>query len=322
MNLIFIHIGTKKIDYLSHSIQQVLFFNKRIRIFLVSNKKTFNRINNKIKKKIIFENIEELKISNNHRNFIKNSLLDKEWYQGFWTYTTERFFYLENLALKYKLKNIIHIENDILLYFDLFKKKKVFEKFNIGILLDSNIKAIPSFLYFKNLKYLSLFVKFIFKSHSMSNMILGKTFGKITQKLNNKNKFIKNDMDLLFEFYSKYKKTKIINILPSSTPYLDKNSQYSKNIDIEKYYKEFEGIFDPANYGLYLDGFDRNKIFKKKFINKDLFISKSAINLKNSMIKFENINNLNMPFLKCKNKHIKLLSLHIHSKQLNKFLSK
>ena len=54
----------------------------------------------------------------------------------------------------------------MLLYFDFLKKKKIFEKINIGMLLDSNIKAIPSFLYFKNVKYLSLFINFLNKSHS------------------------------------------------------------------------------------------------------------------------------------------------------------
>jgi len=94
------------------------------------------------------------------------------------------------------------------------------------------------------------------------------------------------------------------------------------NISIEKLYKEFEGIFDPAGYGLYLDGFDRNKIFKQKSINKNLFISKSAINLKNSFIKFKKIKNYKIPFLNYKNKQVKLLTLHIHSKNLKKFLSK
>ncbi len=322
MNLIFIHIGNKKVEYLNYSIQQALFFNKKIKIFLVCNKNTYNRISNKNKKKIIFENIKELEISNNHKNFVNNNLLDKKWYEGFWTYTTERFFYLESLSKKYNLKNIIHVENDILIYFDLLKKKKIFKRFNIGILLDSNIKAIPSFLYFKDIKYLSLFINFLNLSHSLPNMILGKTLGKITQKLNNTNKYVKNDMDLLFEFYDKYKKSKTLTVLPSATPFLDKNKIYSANINIEKYYREFGGIFDPASYGLYLDGFDRNKIFKKKSINKNLFISKSAINLKNSFIKFKKIKNYNIPFLTYKNKDTKLLTLHIHSKDLKKFLSK
>ena len=129
-------------------------------------------------------------------------------------------------------------------------------------------------------------------------------------------------MDLLFEFYDKYKKSKTLTVLPSATPFLDKNKIYSANINIEKYYREFGGIFDPASYGLYLDGFDRNKIFKKKSINKNLFISKSAINLKNSFIKFKKIKNCNIPFLTYKNKDTKLLTLHIHSKDLKKFLSK
>ena len=145
--------------------------------------------------------------------------------------------------------------------------------------------------------------------------------GKINQKLGKLNNYIKNDMDILFDFLKNIK-FKNFNCSTVCNSFLDKNKKYSKNISIEKLYKEFEGIFDPASYGLYLDGFDRNKIFKQKSINKNLFISKSAINLKNSFIKFKKIKNYKIPFLNYKNKQVKLLTLHIHSKNLKNFLSK
>ena len=113
MNLIFIHLGTKKIDYLSDSIQQALFFNSKIKIFLVSNKNTYDKVNYKIKRKIIFENIKNLKISNNHKNFINNNLLDKSGIKVSGL-TPPKGFLSRKLSKKYKLKNIIHIENDIL----------------------------------------------------------------------------------------------------------------------------------------------------------------------------------------------------------------
>ena len=41
VNLIFIHVGNKNINYLNDSINQAIIFNKNINIYLVSNNKTF-----------------------------------------------------------------------------------------------------------------------------------------------------------------------------------------------------------------------------------------------------------------------------------------
>ena len=322
MNLIFIHIGNKKITYIKDSIRQVLKFNKGLKIILISNKNTFNCLSPKMRKNIIFEDTSKIILKKNHKNFIRNSLLDKDWYDGFWRYTSERFFYLQNIAQKRKLKNIFHIENDLMVYFNIKSKLKIFEKnYNIGLLLDSNIKAIPSLLYFKNIKYINKFVDFFEKNHSLSNKIFGKTLGKFSQRIFNSNFYINNDMDILLKFYNKFKKNKKINILPSATPALKKNKEQTKNINIALHYKKFGGIFDPANFGLYLDGFDRNKIFAKEKVKKEKFISKSAVDVKKYKIKFLRIGNYKIPFLFGNIKPVKLLTLHIHSKRLNRFLS-
>ncbi len=323
MNLIFIHLGDKKISYLNDSIKQAIFFNKDINIILVSNKKTFNSLDIHIKKKIIFEDVSKIIIKKNHTNFIKNNLLDKHWYKGFWRYTSERFFYLQNIVKKRKLKNIFHIENDLLIYFNIKSKLKIFNKYyNIGLLLDSNIKAIPSFMYFKNSNYLDKFVLYLEKQHSLSIKIFGKTVGKIYEKIFKKNFFLNNDMDILLNFYFKHKKKNKISALPSATPSLKKNKKYSKNIKISKNFDKFGGIFDPANFGLYLDGFDSNRIFSKKLIKSDPYIEKSAVDVRKYKIKFSKFNKMKYPYITENKKKIKLLTLHIHSKRLYKFLSK
>jgi len=323
INLIFIHIGDKNIHYLSDSIKQALTFNKNINIYLVSNKKTFRNLIPKIKKKIIFKDTSKIILKKNHINFIKNSLLDARWYKGFWKFTSERFFYLQNIVESKNLKNIIHVENDLMIYFDIKSKIKIFEKnYHVGLLLDSNVKAIPSFLYFKDLNNINKFVHFFEKQHSFINKLIGSTIGKIYSKLLRKYLYNNNDMNVLFKFYLSNLKNKKVNILPSSTPTLIKNKQYSKNINLCNNYKQFGGIFDPASFGLYLDGFDKNPIFKNANFDKKQFTLKSAVDVTKYKIYFKNSNKKKIPYILDGKKKIKLLTLHIHSKRLNKFLSK
>ena len=126
-------------------------------------------------------------------------------------------------------------------------------------------------------------------------------------------------MNALFELYLKNKKK---CILPSSTPDLIKNKKYSININLSRNYKKFGGIFDPASFGLYLDGFDKSNFFKNTNIDIEKFISKCAIDVKKYKIYFKKYNKKKIPYIFNANKKIKLLTLHIHSKRLNKFLSK
>ena len=323
VNLIFIHVGNKNINYLNDSINQAVIFNKNINIYLVSNNKTFSNLKSKIKKRIIFKDINKITLKENHLNFIKYNLLDANWYDGFWKNTSERFFYLQNVAEKENLKNIIHVENDLMIYFNIKSKLKIFEKkYDIGLLLDSNVKAIPSFLYFKNVTNVNKFVSFFEKQHSLRNKLIGLTFGKLYLKIFNKNLYSKNDMDILYNFYISNLTNKKINILPSSTPTLKKNEKYSENINLSKNFKYFRGIFDPAGFGYYLDGFDKNPIFGKKKLDKKIGTLKSAVDVTKHKIYFKNLNNKKIPYILDGKKKVHLLTLHIHSKRLYKFLSK
>ena len=61
-----------------------------------------------------------------------------------------------NFCEKIKLDNIIHIENDVLIFQDLSKFKKVFQKFyNIGMTFLNFNLCVPGFVYFKNYKKLN-----------------------------------------------------------------------------------------------------------------------------------------------------------------------
>ena len=296
---------------------------RSINLYLISNKKTFKNLIPSLKKKVIFKDVNKIKLKRNHVNFKKNTLLDKNWYQGFWRYTSERFFYLQNIVESENLENIIHVENDLMIYFDLNSKINIFKNnYNIGLLLDSNIKAIPSFLYFKNKDYLNKLIYFFENQNSFTKKLFFSIIGRIYSKLFRKSFFSNNDMNVLFNFYLSNLKDKKINLLPSSTPTMIKNKKYSKNIKLSKNFNKFRGIFDPASFGFYLDGFDKNLIFKNNNVDKIQGVSKSAVDVTKYKILFRSSNKKKIPYLVDNGKKINFLTLHIHSKRLNKFLSK
>ena len=84
MNIILTQIGEKKSPHLIQCIKQLLFFGND-KIILISNKFHENLLkNHKLFEKIIF--IDENKVIKNkeHIIFLKNTKLDKKFYNQFW----------------------------------------------------------------------------------------------------------------------------------------------------------------------------------------------------------------------------------------------
>jgi hypothetical protein len=82
-------------------------------------------------------------------NFSEKSTHNKEWRDGFWHYTSARFFTLHSFMAKYDVRDVIHIENDVLLYYNC--DKTLAEPLNnsrrIHIPFDSYTRNIASIVY-------------------------------------------------------------------------------------------------------------------------------------------------------------------------------
>lgn len=135
---------------------------------------------------------------------------------GFWIHCTSRFFYIYEHMKKNNLRNVIHIENDIMVYTN-FDKLSFDESSSIHLVMDANHRCIPSILWIRD------------------SDIMEKYLGTIS--LN------KNDMETLAAFYNSKKYN--VNKLPiiDHGPW---SNQYDK----------FNGIFDGAAIGQYLGGVD------------------------------------------------------------------
>jgi hypothetical protein len=227
-------------------------------------------------------NVNELEES---FNFIKHTSLDKNFRDGFWALTSLRFFYIYEFMKKYQINDVIHIENDVLLYYNCNELIDKFDKNYMYIPFDSYTRNIASIMYIPNVD--------IFK--------------KIMDKYN----FNKNDM----ENFSKIKElTGLITnlpIFPSNFVTSREELFVSTNFDI------FYCIFDAAAMGQYLGGIDPRNIQgdTRGFINETCIIKYNKYNFIQ-----ETIDNINKPFLIVNNIKIPIFNLHVHSKNLKKFM--
>jgi len=300
MHIVLTQIGNKKCPYLIQCIKQLLFFGND-KIILISNKFHENLLkNHKLLKKIIFVDENKVIKKKEHVIFLKNTNLDKKFYNEFWIKTTERFFFIENICTSKRLKNIIHIESDNLIYENLNKFETNIKRFKILFNIANHHWCVPNIIYFQSYKEIKLLVDFIY----------------------NKNKFFflknnLNDQELCIKYFEKYKSLQITNF-PIISKNVNVKNEYKKDTFFYKNFKVFNGIFDPAPIGQFLNGVDNNiHEIKGSYLNK-----KSIYNVEKLNIKFIKNKKIKKPYIILKNKKkIPILNLHMHSKNLKKFIS-
>ena len=120
--------------------------------------------------KLVFvENLED------KFRFYDRSHLDKRFNNGFWVMTSLRIFYIYAFMEKYNIENVIHIENDVVLYYncdelmDRVDRRKIYVPFNsfninvISILYVPTAELLRPLLMNWNLRMLDMNVFAIFK---------------------------------------------------------------------------------------------------------------------------------------------------------------
>jgi hypothetical protein len=218
-------------------------------------------------------------------NFESNTSLDKNFRGGFWYLTSLRFFYIYELIDKYNLEDVFHLENDVLVYYNFDEIIKYINKNYMYIPFDSYKRNIASIMYIPN--------KVIFKNI-----------------LNHYN-FNINDMDNFSNIKNK-------SALIQNFPIFIKNNNLTEE---QKFVCEncelFPFIFDAAAIGQYLGGVDP----RNKSGNTEGFVNETCvIKYNNYDFVFKEIDHINRPFIIIENNEIPIFNLHIHSKNLSKFI--
>lgn len=270
IDIILVHLGAipkylySNIDYLCKT-----FANKNIKL-VTDNEKiknieysnfeciTYPKIGDKIKL-----NLSKLEHSRNFRN-------------GFWFKTIERFFYLEEYVSKHN-NSVFYLESDVLLLPNFpFSKFQLMKK-EIAYPLVSQARGIASCMYVKDSVGIINFCNFIKSSVIIDNS--------------------NTDMTLLGNYQIKYPER--VYILPTS-------------IESDSF---FEGIFDGASIGIYLEGTDPLNYFgisklKRIYNDHDFKPDKYKYHSEKGLINLID-----------SKRFIPIYNLHVHSKRKKVFKS-
>ena len=204
-----------------------------------------------------------------------------------WTTSLLRIFYLLDVVKFFDYDNFIHFDADVMIYksYDQLKDYFDYEKFNITSLTELDL--IFSYSFTKNIENYQLICEKIYQ-------ILKKP-KKYEKKFYESKKL--NEMMLLNIVYMENRE--LFNILPSIPDVNNKNKI----------------LFDSGTYGQYLSGASKT-LLSKNIIHENSFVGRFLLE-GSASVKFKN-----KPFVRFNKENFELANLHIHGKNLNKYIPK
>lgn len=225
--------------------------------------------------------------------FQLRSKLDRDFRGGFWHLTSSRFFVIHAFMKQYNIEKVIHLENDVLIYYncDEILTMSIIDKTEIYLPFDSYKKSVASIMYIPDATIL----------------------GKVLENYD----IEKNDM---YNF-SIARENNLIRGFPIWI--IDDNDNIDINHErqfVSENANEFYGfIFDAAAIGQYVGGVDPRNIDgdTRGFINEECVIkygNEGTIIWETQEIK--------RPYFIRNSNHNKIpvFNLHIHSKNLAEYM--
>ncbi|CAK0757883.1 conserved hypothetical protein [Gammaproteobacteria bacterium] len=308
-SIVFVQLGEVLPNYTADALFQARLFNS-CPIYLIAEQAALAAVSFDSALAVTIVTVESLPTSASHAAFRKSTKVDRQFRSGFWTYVIERFFYLETLALRFGLENIIHLETDNLLYADLTVIVPLLARCYQGIAVPfvKDDRAIAGIVYFKDhnaLARLTLFFANIF--------------------LNNPGVQI-NDMDLLGVLRQSFGPAVIdsLPVVPSDDPGPMQSLVGTQAADptlYTRHFDSFRAIFDPGPLGQFIDGIDPRNAPGRKIIG---FINETAVYWPSRyryLLAFDE-QGRRIPYLCTANHRWPIINLHFHSKNLSAFLSR
>jgi hypothetical protein len=283
MNYLLFHVGElPKHFYIC--VNNILSVDKQAKIYLASDKK-INIKNVNVININGFDNLVDKK--NQILSMYKDTNLENNplWYASFL-----RVFALMTISSNFKLKQFVHFDNDVLIYepFNKIDEKKAISNNKINITQHDIKNLVFGYSYFdsyENLKYLNDFFEKVLNNHT--------------------------------EFANNFNRGKNLNEMKILNLALENNPNSFSILPSLPYQGEI--IFDPASYGQFLNGTDLkrgNYVFKRRYISTNQIVGRE-LKSKRISVKFEN----SRPIVNFENKPFRLMNLHVHSKNLNKYVS-
>ena len=295
MNLVMFHSGLKLPVFLEYTFKQIRLFNPKTVIYFITDKALID--NSLFEKYEITSLDKDLFYSDKIKQF--EGLYNYP-PNHFWTITATRLIYIENFLKEYKLTDVYHFENDILLYYNLEDYHEKFQSLYeyMAITPGGPDRNITGFMFIKNWESLSDMTQYFIntiRKHSMKSF-------KRTYKI----KMI-HEMGLM-KIYEIERGLEYLSYLPI-LPF----GKQASNYDI------FNSIFDPASWGQFVGGTRKDRPGYKTNLH---YIGQLLIaNPDYTVIWKRDVEGRNIPYFKYRDNEVKINNLHIHSKNLHKYMS-
>ena len=280
MNVVLVHIGPVLPQHLLYCIRQVRLFVS-CPIHVLVSEAHVTKLKNLVAdvQGLDIVAMEHIPKADIHYQFLRSSALAN----GFWQFASERFFYIYDYCIWKQLENIVHLENDNILYYDVTKLQAQFETKPLWAVFDSENRCIPSFVYIRNAASMDEFMTFFADSAMRNN----------------------NDMATIALFRQTY--PDFIGALPIIANYITPLPPlYTEHAST------FGVLFDGAAVGQYVGGVD---IIHNKY-NPDGFINETTIfQCDKVKIDWRIVNGNKVPFMN----DLPLVNLHVHSKDMRRW---
>jgi hypothetical protein len=159
--IVFVHLGADLPAWLATTLEQSRIFNS-CPILLVAGSAALARASIPQSLQISTLPLEETGLSEKHRTFRRVAPFDRQFREGFWTFTSERFFVLESAMQKLSLQNVIHLENDVMLYCSVADLMPHLSRLYQGIAatFDNDTRCVPGIVYLPNQRSIAALTDF------------------------------------------------------------------------------------------------------------------------------------------------------------------
>lgn len=289
--IVFVHSGENPIP--SCMIDTVLITGqvaKKSNILILTNERHFASLKSDLGKEIKPSSGKILLVAIEHlprfysKEFEQSSKSDKDFRNGFWFATSNRFMLIADLMRALRLENCVHLENDVVIYFDPQEKLEEFRAHARFAIPFDRARAIPGIVWYKD----------------------AEIAGDLAEYINQRSE--KPDFDVLREFCDAHPEG------AKPLPTMDPKYVLENGLDPTKYclgYEEFGGVFDAAALGQYLGGVHwMNNPYDTRFFENE----SSDLRAPEYSFGWNKKDLSRYPTMTYRGLSTKILSLHAHSK--------